>query len=144
MLPRQADLYLEGTDQHRGWFQSSLLTSLAVRGAAPYKTVVTHGFVLDEDSRKMSKSLGNVTSPAQLMGMLTAAKKGALVGIDGMRFWIASSSYTVDVSVSQEVLSHVSRNLDKIWITIKYLIGNIGDLASTEFDYEHLEHVSAF
>jgi isoleucyl-tRNA synthetase len=144
MLPRQADLYLEGTDQHRGWFQSSLLTSLAVRGFAPYKTVITHGFVLDEDSRKMSKSLGNVTSPMQLMEMWTAVPKKSVVGIDGMRFWIASSSFTVDVSVSQEVLSHVSRNLDKIWITIKFLVGNIGDLTSTEFDYEHLERVCAF
>jgi isoleucyl-tRNA synthetase len=144
MLPRQADLYLEGTDQHRGWFQSSLLTSLAVRGFAPYKTLITHGFVLDEDSRKMSKSLGNVTSPVQLMEMWTGGPKKCVVGIDGMRFWIGSSNFTVDVSVSQEVLSHVSRNLDKIWITIKYLVGNIGDLTSMEFDEDQLEQVCAF
>lgn len=136
--PKQADLYLEGTDQHRGWFQSSLLTSLAVQGVAPFKSVITHGFVLDEDSRKMSKSLGNVTSPGQLMGMKSGRK---VTGIDGMRFWIASSSYTNDVSVSQEVLSHVLRNLEKLWNTMRFLVGNIADLPSAEFKYEDLDEV---
>jgi len=146
MLPsspvKQADLYVEGTDQHRGWFQSSLLTSLAVQGVAPFKSVITHGFVLDEDSRKMSKSLGNVTSPQSLMDMKVGTKQQkTVIGIGGMRFWIASSSYTTDVSVSEEVLSHVLQNLNKIWITIRYLVGNIGDLPSTEFKYEKLDEV---
>jgi len=148
MLPpaplKQADLYLEGTDQHRGWFQSSLLTSLAVQGIAPFKSIITHGFVLDDDSRKMSKSLGNVTSPQSLMDMKAGTKQQkTVIGIGGMRLWIASSSYTTDVSVSEEVLSHVLQNLNKIWITIRYLIGNIGDLPSTELEYAELDEVSS-
>ena len=97
-----ADVYQEGSDQHRGWFQSSLLISAAVRGTAPYKQLVTHGFVLDAEGRKMSKSLGNVIDPNDVTdGKANRAKP---LGADVLRLWVASSEYTSDVTLSFNML----------------------------------------
>ena len=93
-----ADLYLEGSDQHRGWFQSSLLTSIAMNGRAPYKAVLTHGFVVDENGRKQSKSLGNVVSPQKVWDSL---------GADILRLWVAQSDYTSDLRIGKEILKGV-------------------------------------
>jgi isoleucyl-tRNA synthetase len=120
---KQADIYLEGTDQHRGWFQSSLLTSISTQGISPFKTLITHGFVLDKDREKMSKSLGNVISPKEIIeGRKGGKMKG---GIDGLRMWVASSEYSTDVAVSETVLTHVLGGLQKIRATLRYLIGNL-------------------
>jgi isoleucyl-tRNA synthetase len=106
-----ADLYLEGSDQHRGWFQSSLLTSVAVRGHAPYKHVITHGFVLDEQGKKMSKSLGNIMSPNDVV---SGNKKQPGYGADVMRLWAASTDYSSDVSLGQGILSRVGDQFKKV------------------------------
>ena len=94
-----ADLYLEGSDQHRGWFQSSLLTSIAMNDAAPYKTVLTHGFVVDEQGRKQSKSLGNVVSPQKVWDNL---------GADILRLWVASTDFRSEMVASDEILKQTS------------------------------------
>jgi len=126
LLPsKKADIYLEGTDQHRGWFQSSLLTSVAVTGEAPFKTLITHGFVLDKDREKMSKSLGNVILPREIV---EGKKGGGGGGVDGLRMWVASAEYTTDVGVSETVLAHVLGGLQKIRATLRFLIGNIGEV----------------
>ena len=95
----QADLYLEGSDQHRGWFQSSLLTSVAATGVAPYKKVLTHGFVLDEKGYKMSKSLGNVVDPRLVIDGGKDLKAQPAYGADVLRLWVASVDYTSDVLI---------------------------------------------
>jgi isoleucyl-tRNA synthetase len=153
LLPEQkdkpiADVYLEGTDQHRGWFQSSLLTHVATQSystetvKAPYKTLITHGFTLDSDGRKMSKSLGNVISPMQIMSgeLLPPVKrkkqKGVkqdptakntptydAMGADALRLWAASSDYTRDVTIGQPVLMSVNQALHKYRVTFKWLLG---------------------
>ena len=115
-----ADMYLEGSDQHRGWFQSSLLTSVAAQGKAPYKEVVTHGFVLDGKGNKMSKSLGNVVSPADII----ERKK---YGADVMRLWVSSSNFTLPVSISDDVLRYTNDVLQKIRNTVRFLLGNLSD-----------------
>ncbi|MBN1353581.1 MAG: isoleucine--tRNA ligase [Candidatus Omnitrophica bacterium] len=115
------DLYLEGSDQHRGWFQSSLITSCAIENSAPYKSVMTHGFVVDGEGRKMSKSLGNVISPEDIM------KK---YGADILRIWVASSNYHDDVRLSGEILERLADAYRKIRNTFRYLLGNLYD-----FDY---------
>ncbi|MFH1380815.1 MAG: isoleucine--tRNA ligase [Candidatus Omnitrophota bacterium] len=112
------ELYLEGSDQHRGWFQSSLIISCAIEGRAPYKNVLTHGFVVDSLGRKMSKSVGNVISPQEAM------KK---YGADILRLWVASSNYQEDVRLSDEVLKGSADAYRKIRNTFKYLLGNIND-----------------
>ncbi len=131
-----ADVYLEGSDQHRGWFQSSLLTKIATEDStandldsidAPYKTVITHGFTLDEKGQKMSKSLGNVIAPDSII-FGEKGKFGAL-GVDGLRLWVASSDYTNDVTVGPTVLKHVGERLRKIRVTLKFILGNISDLS---------------
>ena len=122
VLPRQsepADLYLEGSDQHRGWFQSSLLTSVAVNGRAPYRAVVTHGFVLDSNGNKMSKSLGNVVSPDDVI-----SKE---FGADVMRLWVASSNYTSDVNIGDAILKQTNDVLQKVRVTLRFLLGNLAD-----------------
>lgn len=121
-LSAPADLYLEGSDQHRGWFQSALLTSVGLDQRAPYKQVLTHGFVVDGEGRKMSKSLGNVISPIDVM------KK---YGADILRLWISSVDFSGDVRVSEEILKQTADAYRKIRNTIKFLLGNIYD-----FDYE--------
>lgn len=113
-----ADLYLEGSDQHRGWFNSSLITSVAINGYAPYKGLLTHGFVLDGEGRKMSKSLGNVIIPQKVMDQY---------GADILRLWVASVDYTADVRISMDMLKQVSEVYRKIRNTFRFLHGNIAD-----------------
>ncbi len=111
-----ADLYLEGSDQHRGWFQSSLLTAVATDGAAPYRAVLTHGFTVDEKGRKMSKSLGNVVAPQSVMSTL---------GADILRLWVASSDYSGEMNVSQEILKRMADSYRRMRNTARYLLGNL-------------------
>ncbi len=113
-----ADLYLEGSDQHRGWFQSSLLTSVGTRGRAPYKGVLTHGYVVDGQGKKMSKSVGNVVAPQEVID-----KYGAEV----LRLWVASENYQDDVKVSDEILKHVSDAYRKMRNTLRFLLSNLYD-----------------
>lgn len=113
-----ADLYLEGNDQYRGWFQSSLLTSVATTGEAPYKTVLTHGMILDDESRKMSKSLGNGISPQDVIKQY---------GADVLRLWVASTDYQTDVHISNDILKQISESYRKIRNTARYILGNISD-----------------
>ena len=113
-----ADMYLEGADQYRGWFQSSLLTSVAWRGKAPYKTVVTHGWVVDGEGRKMSKSLGNGIDPSEIV-----EKYGA----DILRLWVASSDYHADIRISHEILKQLSDAYRKIRNTARFMLGNLSD-----------------
>ena len=110
------DLYLEGSDQHRGWFQSSLIPAVAIESKPPFKAVLTHGFVVDGEGRKMSKSLGNVISPQDII------KTG---GADILRSWVASSFYNDDVRISQETLNRLSDAYRKIRNTVRYLLGNL-------------------
>jgi isoleucyl-tRNA synthetase len=112
------DLYLEGSDQHRGWFQSSLLTSMMVHGKAPYQSVLTHGFVLDEKGQKMSKSLGNVVDPTQVTDSL---------GADVLRLWVASVDYTHDVRIGKTMLQQLADAYRKIRNTTRFLLGNLAD-----------------
>ncbi|MBQ4105520.1 MAG: isoleucine--tRNA ligase [Clostridia bacterium] len=113
-----ADLYLEGADQYRGWFQSSLLTSVAVFGQAPYKSVLTHGWVVDGEGKKMSKSLGNGIDPQEVVDQY---------GADVLRLWVASSDYHVDIRISKEILKQLSEAYRKIRNTARYILGNISD-----------------
>ncbi|MEJ9230685.1 isoleucine--tRNA ligase [Peribacillus butanolivorans] len=115
-LQRPADLYLEGSDQYRGWFNSSLSTSVAVTGKAPYKGVLSHGFALDGEGRKMSKSIGNVVLPSKVMNQL---------GADILRLWVASVDYQSDVRVSDPILKQVSEVYRKIRNTFRFLLGNL-------------------
>ncbi|KAF2837064.1 isoleucyl-tRNA synthetase [Patellaria atrata CBS 101060] len=153
-----ADVYLEGTDQHRGWFQSSLLTHIAHQAAttkacgpmkAPFKTLITHGFTLDQDGRKMSKSLGNVIAPHEIINgtllppLKTEERKGKrkppaadpnkpvydAMGADALRLWVASSDYTRDVAIGQPVLQAVNTALHKYRVTFKWLLGVLSDYA---------------
>jgi isoleucyl-tRNA synthetase len=126
-----ADLYLEGSDQHRGWFQSSLLTSVGVHGKAPYKAVLTHGFVVDAMGRKMSKSLGNVVDPLKVIEQS---------GADILRLWVASSDYTVDVAIGPEILKQVAEAYRRIRNTFRFLLGNLYDFnpATDSLPYEQL------
>ncbi|WP_368506094.1 isoleucine--tRNA ligase [Alkalihalophilus sp. As8PL] len=117
-LARPADLYLEGSDQYRGWFNSSLSTSVAVTGKAPYKGVLSHGFALDGQGRKMSKSVGNVVVPNDVMKQL---------GADILRLWVASVDYQSDVRVSDKILKQVSESYRKIRNTFRFLLGNLHD-----------------
>eukprot|EP01125_Pyxidicula_operculata_P005599 TRINITY_DN1966_c0_g2_i2.p1 TRINITY_DN1966_c0_g2~~TRINITY_DN1966_c0_g2_i2.p1 ORF type:complete len:728 (+),score=179.00 TRINITY_DN1966_c0_g2_i2:959-3142(+) len=135
------DLYLEGSDQYRGWFQSSLLTSVSVTGKAPYKQVITHGFVLDHNGHKMSKSLGNVIDPhAVIDGGKIAGEVSAPLGVDVMRLWVASTDFTSDVNVSLVLLNDHAVLLRKIRNTIRYLLGNLNDFHPTNdaVDYNDL------
>ncbi len=111
-----ADLYLEGSDQHRGWFQSSLLTSIAVNGVAPYKSVLTHGFTVDAQGKKMSKSKGNVVAPQKIMNSL---------GADILRLWVAATDYRNEMHVSDEILKRMADAYRKIRNTARYLLSNL-------------------
>ena len=115
-LRRPAEIYLEGSDQHRGWFHSALLTSVAMHGEAPYREVLTHGFVVDADGRKMSKSLGNITEPKSVMNSL---------GADVLRLWVAAADYRGEMSVSDEILKRVSDTYRRIRNTTRFLLGNL-------------------
>ena len=132
-LPYPADMYLEGNDQYRGWFQSSLLTSVATNGVAPYKEVLTHGFVTDGQGRKMSKSLGNGVSPEDV-----ANKFGA----DILRLWALSADYTGEVSLSDDILKQISEVYRKIRNTARYILGNTSDYNPDEpVKYEDLQEI---
>ena len=126
-LKYPADLYLEGSDQHRGWFQSSLLTSVAVNNKPPYKKVLTHGFALDENGRKMSKSLGNVVDPNIIINGGNNKKTDPAYGADVLRLWVSSVDYSVDVPIGSNILKQLSDVYRKVRNTARYLLGNIHD-----------------
>lgn len=126
-LAYPADMYLEGSDQHRGWFQSSLLTSVAVNDQAPYKTVLTHGFVLDEKGFKMSKSLGNVIDPLYVIEGGNNKKLEPAYGADVLRLWVASVDYSGDVGIGPNVIKQTFESYRKLRNTARYLIGNLAD-----------------
>lgn len=115
-LQSPADLYLEGSDQHRGWFQSSLLTSVAIHNRAPYKTLLTHGFTVDEKGRKLSKSLGNYIPLEDIIKQL---------GADGLRLYVASSDYRYEISASKEIFNRVSDSYRRIRNTLRFLLANL-------------------
>lgn len=115
-LTGPADLYLEGSDQHRGWFMSSMMTSVAINGHAPYKQVLTHGFTVDQNGRKMSKSLGNVISPQDIMNKM---------GADILRLWVASTDYTAEMTVSDEIFKRSADRYRRIRNTARYLLANL-------------------
>ncbi len=117
-LNRPADLYLEGSDQHRGWFQSSLLTSVATTDAAPYKAVLTHGFTVDAQGKKMSKSKGNVVAPQKVIKNL---------GADIIRLWVAATDYSGEMHVSDEILKRTADSYRRIRNTARYLLSNLND-----------------
>ncbi|MGB1621274.1 MAG: isoleucine--tRNA ligase [Synechococcus sp.] len=126
-LSYPADLYLEGSDQHRGWFQSSLLTSVAVNGHAPYKRVLTHGFALDEKGRKMSKSLGNVVDPMVIIEGGKNQKQEPPYGADVLRLWVSSVDYSADVPIGAGILRQLADVYRKVRNTSRYLLGNLHD-----------------
>ena len=118
-----ADMYLEGSDQHRGWFQSSLLLSCAINECAPYKSILTHGFTVDEKGQKMSKSVGNVVYPQEV------AKSH---GVEILRLWVAMSDYSTDLKISDNILKQVSEQYRKIRNTIRFLLASTSDLGEIE------------
>ncbi|KAG5101339.1 hypothetical protein JHK84_046308 [Glycine max] len=126
-LSYPADLYLEGTDQHRGWFQSSLLTSVATKGKAPYLSVLTHGFVLDEKGLKMSKSLGNVVDPRLVIEGSKNQRESPAYGADVLRLWVSSVDYTSDVMIGPQILRQMSEVYRKLRGTLRYLLANLHD-----------------
>jgi len=115
-IPAQADLYLEGSDQHRGWFQSSLLTSVAMHGRAPYRQCMTHGFTVDEKGHKMSKSLGNTIAPQKVVNNL---------GADILRLWVAATDYSGEMSASDEILKRMADSYRRMRNTARFLLGNL-------------------
>lgn len=133
-LSSPADLYLEGSDQHRGWFQSALLTSIGARDRAPYRAVLTHGFLLDGEGKAMSKSLGNVISPLKVI-----ENRGA----DILRLWVCSEDYRSDMRVSEEILNRVAEAYRRIRNTFRFLLGNLFDFdpAAHGLPYEELEEL---
>jgi isoleucyl-tRNA synthetase len=132
-----SDMYLEGSDQHRGWFQSSLLLGLGTRGRPPYREVVTNGFVIDTDGQKMSKSIGNVIAPQDVI---------AQSGADVLRLWAAMSDYSEDIRVSKEILTRAAEAYRKIRNTLRYLVGNLYDFDPSRdlVPLEALEDVDKF
>ena len=128
-LAYPADLYLEGSDQHRGWFQSSLLTGCAIDGRAPYEALLTHGFVVDGAGHKMSKSKGNVVAPQKVMDTY---------GADILRLWTASTDYSAELTISDEILKRVADSYRKIRNTCKFLLANIADFDASRSE----EHTS--
>ena len=124
----QSDLYLEGSDQHRGWFQSSLLTSIAMKGIAPYKSVLTHGFVVDEGGRKMSKSLGNIITPQEIMNES---------GADILRYWIASTDFRGEMAFSKDIFNRSIDGFRRIRNTMRFMASNLYDYED-DFDSQQL------
>ena len=128
-----ADLYLEGHDQYRGWFQSSILTSVATQGVAPYKGILTHGWVVDEEGRKMSKSLGNGISPQEIIKDY---------GADILRLWVLSSDFKSDISLSKDILKQISEAYRKIRNTARYILGNTSDYdPENSVAYEDMQEI---
>ncbi|KAG7839662.1 hypothetical protein KL942_003273 [Ogataea angusta] len=142
-----ADVYLEGSDQHRGWFQSSVLTKIGATPAGepavlPYGKIITHGFTLDEKGDKMSKSLGNTIVPVDIVeGNKT--KKVPGLGIDGLRLWVAQADYTSDMAVGPVILNRVADVVKKLRFTFRFLLGNIGDMEQT-VDYAQLDSMDRY
>ncbi len=136
-LQYPADIYLEGSDQYRGWFNSSLITSVSLHGHAPYKNIVSHGFVLDENGRKMSKSLGNVVVPAKVIEQL---------GTDILRLWVASVDYQADVHISDGILKQVAEVYRKIRNTFRFMLGNLSDFnpETDRVSFENLREVDRY
>ncbi|MCI5053630.1 MAG: isoleucine--tRNA ligase [Pelagibacteraceae bacterium] len=124
-----ADMYLEGSDQHRGWFHSSLLQSVGTRGKAPYKSILTHGFVVDGKGQKMSKSLGNVIAPEEII------KRN---GADILRLWVVASDYSEDLRIDQSIITQHSESYRKIRNTLRFLLGNILD----NFSFQEVENIN--
>lgn len=124
-LGKKADLYLEGSDQHRGWFQSSLLIATAAYHEVPYKAVLTHGFVVDGEGRKMSKSLGNVIAPQDVMKEF---------GADILRLWVVSSDYSDDVRISKDIFNRIADSYRKIRNTFRFLLGNLSGFVQAEHE----------
>eukprot|EP01030_Chromulinospumella_sphaerica_P034637 gene34637-biopygen21292 len=118
-----ADLYLEGSDQHRGWFHSSLLTSSMLNGTPPYKALLTHGFVVDGEGKKMSKSIGNTIAPQDVWNKL---------GADMLRLWVASTDYTGELSISDEILKRVTESYRRIRNTLRFLLANLSDFDASK------------
>ncbi len=132
----KADLYLEGSDQHRGWFQSSLLESCGTRGVAPYKAVLTHGFVLDDQGRKMSKSLGNTLAP-----QVIAEKNGA----DILRLWAASSDFTEDLRIGQDIINANVDAYRRLRNTIRFMLANLSGFEESErIDHAHMPELEKY
>lgn len=131
------EMYLEGSDQHRGWFQSSLLTSVATKGRAPYKSVLTHGFVLDADGRKMSKSVGNVVAPQKIIDVY---------GADVLRLWAASVDYRNDVKIGDNIIKQLVEVFKKIRNTSRFLLGNLYDFdpAKDYVNYDELKDIDKY
>ncbi|MDP1809377.1 MAG: isoleucine--tRNA ligase [Actinomycetota bacterium] len=129
-----ADLYLEGSDQHRGWFQSSLLTSVGTKSTAPYREVLTHGFLVDGEGRKMSKSLGNVIDPLKVI-----ERSGA----DILRLWVCSADYSSDIAISDEILDRISEAYRRVRNTLRFLLGSLADFdpARDKVDYADMEAI---
>jgi len=126
-----ADLYLEGNDQHRGWFQSSLLTCVAVNSISPYKSVLTHGFVVDSKGQKMSKSKNNVIDPQKIINSS---------GADILRLWVASEDYSSEIRISDSIIEGIKDKYKKLRNTLRFLLGNISDFDhSNKFNFDHLE-----
>ena len=145
-LKYPVDMYLEGSDQHRGWFQSSLLTSVATHNIAPYKTVLTHGFVLDEQGRKMSKSLGNTIDPLTIVEGGKNQQKEPPYGADVLRLWVSSVDYSSDVPLGQNILKQLSDVYRKIRNTARFLLGNLHDFdpAKHAVSYEQLPELDRY
>ncbi len=145
-LKYPVDLYLEGSDQHRGWFQSSLLTSVAVNGIAPYKTVLTHGFVLDEKGMKMSKSIGNVVDPNLIINGGKNQKQQPPYGADVLRLWVASTDYSGDVRIGDNIIKQLADVYRKIRNTARFLLGNLHDFnpAKDAVSYANLPELDKY
>ena len=140
------DVYLEGSDQHRGWFQSSLLTSVATHGCAPYKTVLTHGYALDDQGRKMSKSLGNVVDPAIVIEGGKNQKQDPAYGADVLRLWVSAVDYSADISIGKAILKQMSDVYRKIRNTARFLLGNLHDFdpAKDAVPYKQLPELDRY
>ncbi len=119
-----ADMYLEGSDQHRGWFQSSLIAAVGTENSAPYKTVLTHGFVVDGQGKKMSKSLGNVVAPQDII-----KKNGAEI----LRLWVSAEDYRDDIRISREIIDRLVEAYRKIRNTARFLLGNLHDFDDRDY-----------
>lgn len=141
-----AELYLEGSDQHRGWFQSSLLTSVATNDIAPYKTVLTHGFLVDEQGRKMSKSLGNGIDPAVVIEGGKNQKEEPPYGADVLRLWVSSADYSSDIAQSKNIFKQLGDIRGKIRNTARFLLGNLHDFdpAKHTVPYEQLPELDRY
>ncbi len=145
-LKYPADMYLEGSDQHRGWFQSSLLTSVATNDMAPYKTVLTHGFLVDEQGRKMSKSLGNGIDPAVVIEGGKNQKEEPPYGADVLRLWVSSADYSSDIAQSKNIFKQLGDIRGKIRNTARFLLGNLHDFdpAKDAVPYEQLPELDRY